>query len=401
MEGRKNILASKEGRAKNRRTGSIIAAVIVLAAIIAGAWYVVSNDPANLVAEQLSLGNEYLSEAEYEQAIIAFTNTIDIDPNVKEAYLGLAEVYVAQKDYSSAKGILEQGYEITQNEELKATLEEVERTEKEYMEEVERAEEEARNAERIASLPVGTVEICEQIAAAYQNEDYIGACEMSNQLDRTGHFVTDEDEPVLIETANGMVGIYTYREYIVGIYCGDYRDGKREGKGILIRPERELPGYAIGEWKEDAPNGWQEVYQKGLWSRSVGNEVIASGYFVSEYSGNVGNGLWNGEVNIEETAHTERQVKSQEKFTAGFENGKLKVVDAIDGTMYTSYMIGIGSAYDSYKNIKDDKAEFLVDAEALERTYGISDLFGYGEEIFPDFRWNPNADWNGESWIYE
>ena len=43
--------------------------------------------------EQYDLGVRYLSEGNYEEAIIAFTAAIDIDPKQPDAYLGLADVY--------------------------------------------------------------------------------------------------------------------------------------------------------------------------------------------------------------------------------------------------------------------------------------------------------------------
>lgn len=44
--------------------------------------------------EQYDLGVRYLSEGDYEQAIIAFTAAIKIDPKRAEAYLGRADAYI-------------------------------------------------------------------------------------------------------------------------------------------------------------------------------------------------------------------------------------------------------------------------------------------------------------------
>ncbi len=44
--------------------------------------------------EQYDLGVRYLSEGDYEQAIIAFTAAIEIDPKRAEAYLGRADAYI-------------------------------------------------------------------------------------------------------------------------------------------------------------------------------------------------------------------------------------------------------------------------------------------------------------------
>ena len=108
--------------------------------------------------EQYDLGVRYLSEGNYEEAIIAFTAAIEIDPKqapayvgrgdayVKsgeteenlaaaladyekaveldetsvEAYLGLADVYIRQGDVEKALETLRKGYEITEDTRLQA-----------------------------------------------------------------------------------------------------------------------------------------------------------------------------------------------------------------------------------------------------------------------------------------
>jgi len=58
--------------------------------------------------EQYDLGIRYLSEGNYEEAIIAFTAAIKIDSKRAEAYIGLADVYLAQGDHEKAAEILDQ-----------------------------------------------------------------------------------------------------------------------------------------------------------------------------------------------------------------------------------------------------------------------------------------------------
>lgn len=75
--------------------------------------------------EQYDLGARYLSNGEYEEAILAFAAAIEIDPMQADAYLNLANAYIGMNDFDAAREILERGYELTQNEELKAKLEEL------------------------------------------------------------------------------------------------------------------------------------------------------------------------------------------------------------------------------------------------------------------------------------
>ncbi len=74
---------------------------------------------------QYDLGMKYLSEGNYEEAIIAFTAAIELEPKNADAYLGMAEVYIAQNDFDAAIAILEQGLAEVNDEALQARLDEL------------------------------------------------------------------------------------------------------------------------------------------------------------------------------------------------------------------------------------------------------------------------------------
>ncbi len=75
--------------------------------------------------EQYDLGMRYLEEGSYEEAIVAFTAAIELDPKIAETYLGLAETYIAQNDFETAAEILQEGFEATGDDSLKTRLEEL------------------------------------------------------------------------------------------------------------------------------------------------------------------------------------------------------------------------------------------------------------------------------------
>lgn len=106
----------------------VVVAVIVLAGIAAGIyWGLGLSHSSGSFQEQLSLGEKYLKELNYDEAIIALNRAIEIDPKSPEPYLLLADVYVAQEEYDSAKDILEQGLAATNgNEKISEKMEEVE-----------------------------------------------------------------------------------------------------------------------------------------------------------------------------------------------------------------------------------------------------------------------------------
>lgn len=60
---------------------------------------------------QYDLGVRYLSDGNYEKAIIAFAAAIKIDPKNVDAYCSLADVYAAIGDYESAEELFSRAYD--------------------------------------------------------------------------------------------------------------------------------------------------------------------------------------------------------------------------------------------------------------------------------------------------
>ncbi len=82
-------------RKHGRFMGIIIAAAVLIAVLIGVGLY---NTPANRVSRYLDLGNRYLEEQDYEQAVVAFEKVITIDERCIEAYVGGIEAYIAMDD---------------------------------------------------------------------------------------------------------------------------------------------------------------------------------------------------------------------------------------------------------------------------------------------------------------
>ena len=61
--------------------------------------------------EQYDLGMRYLEEGDYEQAIVAFTAAIEIDPNQALAYVGRADGYVASEQHENHFQLAQVDYE--------------------------------------------------------------------------------------------------------------------------------------------------------------------------------------------------------------------------------------------------------------------------------------------------
>lgn len=63
--------------------------------------------------QQFDLGMKYLSEGNYQEAILAFTAAIEIDPKQVDPYLQLIDAYIANGEYEKAEEIRQKGYEAT------------------------------------------------------------------------------------------------------------------------------------------------------------------------------------------------------------------------------------------------------------------------------------------------
>lgn len=102
-----------EKKAINGKTWMIIGAVVVLLAVLGVAGYIISRGNTDREESLLELGQRYLDELNYEQAIVCFEEYLEIDPKCVEAYAGLAQAYVGLGEYEKALEVLADGYAAT------------------------------------------------------------------------------------------------------------------------------------------------------------------------------------------------------------------------------------------------------------------------------------------------
>ncbi len=111
---------------KQKKKLFVILAILVMAiAFVIVAIVALSKGGKKDVQSNLDLGQNYLDELKYEQALASYMAVLEIDPNNVEAYLGMAEAYAGMGDMNSAISILENGYEITGDSELLDKLNEL------------------------------------------------------------------------------------------------------------------------------------------------------------------------------------------------------------------------------------------------------------------------------------
>ena len=113
-----SVISTKK---KKKRTviAVSIAVVCLILGILAISFVALGGGDKIRVARLCDLGDRYLSELEYEEAIAAYEAAIVIEPRAEKAYIGLADAYIGLGDYEAALEALDRGIEKTNSRKLK------------------------------------------------------------------------------------------------------------------------------------------------------------------------------------------------------------------------------------------------------------------------------------------
>lgn len=109
---------------KMKTIAAVLAVSIAVSAVGVGiVAYRLQGSPSQAIKlTDLSLGEKYLVELDYEKAIATLENVITVEPNNTEAYLVLAQAYQYMGDLDAAKEALENGYGNTGSELIERAL---------------------------------------------------------------------------------------------------------------------------------------------------------------------------------------------------------------------------------------------------------------------------------------
>ena len=235
---------------------------------------------------QYDLGVRYLSEGNYEEAILAFTAAIEIDPKQPDTYKQLAEAYYALGKDEQARDILRQGYEATGDDSLYLEEAESELTEDEL----------AMTEDLWTSLANHDME---------QSHSILSSEELVSLIMRVG--VTDPDYDDLVSYItlgspdNGVIIRYDARQSSPTVRC--------------IFGQWEIIGYSVDGGARYYPQGECIYYQSmpannlyvftaahfedGLTDGACEKNVVQyKMQSITTMSGTTTNGLWNGTVTI-------------------------------------------------------------------------------------------------------
>ena len=103
----------------------LLAALLVLGVGTAVTAFAVTHSPSYQVSHGLKLAERYLSEQNYQQAVIEFLNVLEIEPMNVDAYLGLADAYIGLGEIDKAIEILQEGLDRTGDDRIRAKLNEL------------------------------------------------------------------------------------------------------------------------------------------------------------------------------------------------------------------------------------------------------------------------------------
>ena len=228
--------------------------------------------------EKYDLGVRYLNDGNYEEAVIAFTSAIEIDPKNPDGYLRLADAYMGQGDTEAALRTLRQGADVTGDDMLLASAEEKEK------ELAERAERDRMTEQLSAGFPAWVSPACVEFVSY---SDDVGSYpypydpSFSRYVDDPAH-TSLRYRSVSVDGPNGPECYALYGEY------ADYEEriwrwklyyGFYDSDGTPVTGALELPTMDIYNAQSEVVLYWDE--SRGIWCLEVCN-IITNHYSTAE-----------------------------------------------------------------------------------------------------------------------
>ena len=315
QKGQEEEKQKEPGKKKKTRILLWVLVPILLAAAVAAGMTIYERMPQQRYARQMEIGQKYLNENQYEEAVAAFTDALEILPDdemaseqLETAYIGWSDSYVQKSRYQDAVGVLQRAIDAQgKRDGLTEALTE------DYLSYADSLIQ-AGNYDGAEAVLKEAAELVPGDAITQKQEELLiakvsatirDAIQDSDENDFTGsdEAITaflDENQDILIEicdrndgryvSPDAGFGIYRMDDFSYGGYClylGSYSDGSRDGSATWIWFDNEYGPIAYyGTWSSDAPNGPMTV---------SATYSIYEGH-TRTISGNMTDGLWNGAV---------------------------------------------------------------------------------------------------------
>lgn len=194
------------------------------------------------VDELISLGEKYLLDLNYEQALVQFNKVIEIEPMNVRGYTGAAEAYMGLEKFDEAVAVLEKGLEQTEDDEIRNMLDVL-----------------VLNIENSNGFTSEQDKVIQQLAKALADEDFDTAAAIVGS-DTYLQLVekTQEIGPITHNAQDNNLIIYP----IGLVYFRELDNNLRSGLGIWFGCPNEDESYDgmfryyyKGQWVNDLPNG--------------------------------------------------------------------------------------------------------------------------------------------------
>lgn len=315
---------------------------------------VIEIEPRNIEANT-ALGDIYVKTKEYEKAIEYYEKVCEIDNTISDCYLKLAECYVLLERPEQAIACLKEGYEITKNRRLK--------------EQMDQLEYKLLLADATINVPtdVEFLIVLKKLYSLLDSGDietvqvFINSEEFQNIASSASEgtpILFSEDYDIVNGSGRG-IGIYCINHEKFGrrfVYFGDYNHGLRTGSGLWLGAKASEYYIFTGTWSNDRPNGTGNIRE---WYGTL-NETVD----VRHKYGNLVDGLWDGNMNWEFL----RTDGSVDTWPVQFNSGIVVVIETT-----TDKDTGELKNYVSEKEKKDGKGKRHLNwqQENLNKTTGV------------------------------
>jgi len=248
-------------------------------------------------SELLDIGERYLLELDYEQAVAQFLAVIEIEPMNARAYIGAAEAYVALGHTDDAIAVLERGLAATGDTEISAMLERLRNDDG-----ADTADETPKTEDKL--LPENIAAIIEQIKDALRAEDAQTASALLDNEEITEFIASENFSDYNAQLQRDGVSLHSYedRNYV------EFIDATRDENDLWANGTF----YQLSPHVRGDPNDYNNMKHFGS---LMAVSDIAGGKYTGEYRntwydldwaafisylGTVTNGIFNGNVHYYE-----------------------------------------------------------------------------------------------------
>lgn len=270
---------------KSRRRGSGIFKISCIMLLVSVLILFAGCQKKMTVQDYLDLGEKYLTEANYEEAIVAFTKAIEVEPKALKAYEGLTNAYIKTENYEKAQEVLQSGISVYEGlaedektDEFKLIYEELLKLEekiRQYLDAENSSDVEENESETLAEIDLTDAEQERLVAEVKEKYGSIleqVVAEIRSQDPTYTHYFTDDfksfveglEKPLIWQQEDGnYLGLYVGTDGDVYVYLGEMDNGIRSGSGSWYGEyeetdeEGDARGVTLffGNWFEDYPGG--------------------------------------------------------------------------------------------------------------------------------------------------